>query len=557
MGRRHAGAALLVALGLVVVGCTDASDDAATTATTVAPDAQVGRALVDEGDPVPGGTLVVGVGADVGGYHPFASNWTTEGHLVGSTIFEPLMAYAEDGTVQPWLAESLTPDEDLSSWTIRLRPGITFHDGTPLDGAALARSMQSALTEGLGSIPFEGVVEDVEVVDDLTVTVHLTSSYAVFPEVLAGLTGYVAAPSMLDDPEGASHPVGTGPFELAEWRPNDSLRVTAYPEYWRTDDAGRQLPYLDEIDFRFVLDDQTRTNALTTGDYDLVLTTSTDGVLTGRDDPDLVTVEDSFSEETFVMLNTDRPPFDDPTAREALAYATDPETLVAVTQDGIATVATSPFAPGTDWEVEDPGWVTFDPARARAAAEAYEAEHGEPIRFRLSGIPTAETQDVLQVLQQQWADVGIEATIDTLEPTAYIVGVTFGDYEAAWFRSYSYHDPLYFYVFFHSRFANGPGTLSTNFSQVRDPELDALLEAGLATADVDERRDLNEQVVRSINEHQVDIWLFHTPYALVGRDVAGLNPVRSVGFANLEPKPWVGGLWRTEGDASTEQEDDG
>ncbi|MEZ5142530.1 MAG: hypothetical protein R2726_08445 [Acidimicrobiales bacterium] len=82
---------------------------------------------------------------------------------------------------------------------------------------------------------------------------------------------------------------------------------------------------------------------------------------------------------------------------------------------------------------------------------------------------------------------------------------------------------------------------------MKNADLDRLLVEGLQTTDVAERHRLNEQVVRDINGELVDIWLFHTPYALIGHDVAGLNFPRVVGFANLEPKPWVGGLWRTDG----------
>ena len=538
---------VVLALGLIgAVGCTSASDEAAAPATTVAPDAQTGRQLVDEGEPVDGGSLTIGIGPDVGGYHPFASNWTTEGHLVGSTIFETLMRYDDDEEVVPLLAESMEPNEDFTAWTITLRPDIRFHDGSPLDAEALARNLEAALFEGLISISFEGVIDEIEIVDERTVVLHLTRSYAVMDVVMAGLAGYIAAPSMLDDPDGASAPVGTGPFVFDEWRPNESFRVVANPDYWRSDDEGRALPYLDEIEFLFMVEDQTRRNAIQTGAIDLALTTSTDGIRAARDDEALDLVEDSYSEETYVMLNLDRPPFDDPRIREALVLGTDADSIIGVTQDGLALRATSPFAPGTDWAVDDPGYPAMDVERARALVAERQAEIDGPVGFTLTGLADAETIAVLEVLQQQWADLGLEVSLDSLDPVAHIAAITLGDYDAAWFRSYSYHDPLYLYPFFHSRFANGPGTLSTNFSQVQDPELDELLVAGLGEPDLDARRALNEEVVRAINDQHVNVWLFHTPYGLVARDVGGLNPARAIGFANLEPKPWVAGLWRTE-----------
>lgn len=553
MGRSESTAnrawfAVGVVLAAVLLGACSGTPTAEAPPGTVAPAGdEHGRATLDEGEPRYGGTLAVGVLADSDGYHPIRNNWTTEGHLVGSAIFEPLMAYGPDGKLEPYLAESISHNDDLTTWQVKLRPGILFHDGTPLNAEAVRANLQSALFDGLTSIAFEGVVKDITVVDDLTVAVNLNAPYAVVPEVFAGVPGYIAAPSMLADPQGGEHPVGTGPFVFSQWTRGTSFVATANPTYWRKDAQGRKLPYLDRIEFKFLLDDAARYAALQSGDVDLIMTTRAADILASRSDPQFVSVEDNLSEETYVMLNSGVAPFDNPHARMALAYGTDPAAVVSLTQEGQALVATSPFAPGTDWAVDDPGWVTPDPERARAEVAAYQADTGQPLTFSVSGIPTADSLSVLQVLEQQWADLGIKVEIQTLEPVAYITGITLGSYQAAWFRNYSYHDPLYLYPFFHSRFAKGPGKLSTNFSQVKDPALDTLLVDGLATLDAGERHRLNDRVVRNINGQFVDIWLFHTPYALIGRDVAGLNHPRVVGFANLEPKPWVGGLWRTDG----------
>lgn len=547
--RWRGGTALLMAAALMTSACSGSSSSQGSDAgsETIPPAGEEhGRTTVDEGDPQYGGNLVVGVLADADGYHPVKNNWTTEGHLVGSSVIEPLMAYGADGTLEPWLAESVTPDEDFLVWTVKVRPGITFHDGEPLDAEAVRMNLESAMFEGLASIAFEGVVDRVEVVDERTVQIHLNDPYAVVPEVLAGVAGYVAAPSMLDDPDGGSHPVGTGPFVFDEWVEGASFSATANDQYWRTDEEGRELPYLESIEFRFLLDDAARYAALQAGDVDLIMTTRIADIVAARDHAELVSVEDNLSEETFVMLNAGAPPFDNVHAREALAYGTDPEAVIAVTQEGQALVATSPFAPGTAWAVDDPGWVSFDPERAREAVAAYEADTGQPLSFRISGIPTDDSLSVLQVLEQQWAELGIGVEIETLEPVTYIAGATFGNYEAAWFRSYSYHDPLYLYPFFHSKFANGAGQLSTNFSQVDNPDLDGLLVDGLSTSGPAERQEIYADAVREINSELVDIWLFHTPYALIGRNVGGLNFPRVVGFANLEPKPWVGGIWIEE-----------
>lgn len=228
---------VVLAAWLLAGACSGSSSTARDAGGTIPPAGEEhGRTTIDEGEPRYGGTLVVGVMADSDGYHPVENNWTTEGHLVGSSIIEPLMAYGPDGALEPWLAESVTPNDDLTVWTVKVRPGITFHDGTALSGEAVKMNLESAMFEGLASIAFDGIVERIEVVDDLTVQIHLNDPYAVIPEVLAGVAGYVAAPSMLDDPDGGRHPVGTGPFVFSEWVEGSSFSATANAEYWRTDE---------------------------------------------------------------------------------------------------------------------------------------------------------------------------------------------------------------------------------------------------------------------------------------------------------------------------------
>ena len=552
-GRRgHAArwiSAVTVGVLLTGLAACSSTDDAGGAPGTLAPAGEeFGRELLDEGDPVEGGQLVIGVPAETDGWHPTKNNWTNEGHLVGSTFIEPLMAYDTDGEIQYWLAESLEPSEDLMTWTVTVKPGILFHDGTELDAAAVKQNLDGALFEGLASIAFTGAVDSVDVVGDRSVAITFTRPYAVVPQILAGVPGLMAAPSMLDDPDGSSFPIGTGPFRFQEWVRDSYLDVVKWDSYWRTDDQGRSLPYLDGIRFRVLLDPLSREQALDAGEIDMMVTTSPATIEAARSDASVVSVEDNWSEETFVMLNTGASPFDDIDARKALAYGTDVDAIVDISQLGIAQRATGPFAPGTAWETQDPGWIEYDPAQAQASLDAYTQRSGEPLRFTFSGVPVAEVTELQQQLAQQWAALGIEAEITTLDQIPYITGVATGTYEAAWFRNYGFTDPLYLYVFFHSQFANGVGDISTNFSQVRNPELDALLEEGLLTGDDDERREIYEEAVQLINEEFADIWLFHTPWALIARpEVRGLNHPRQTGFASIEPKVWMGGLWLADG----------
>jgi peptide/nickel transport system substrate-binding protein len=548
-GRLALAAAVLGVTALVAAACGGGSDDADSSETVPPAGEEFGRELVEEDEPVYGGRLVVALPGETDGWHPTANNWATEGHFVGSAIFEGLATFNDDGTVEPYLAESITHNEDFTVWTVTVRKGITFHDGQALDAEAVKKNLESATGEGLTALTFEGTIEEagINAIDERTVEIRLTRPRATFDRIFAGVPGYMAAPAMLDSEDASLRPIGTGPFEFTQWTRDSSFLASRYDDYWQTDEDGNQLPYLDEIEYRVIVDDDSRASSLESGDVDMILTTNADDVKDARESDDTISVEDTFSEETFIMLNTAQPPFDNINARKALAYGTDVQAAIDTIGGGITVPATSAWADGTPWEVDDPGWVEYDPDKAREALAAYEAETGGPLTFTFAGISQLSVINLQQLLVEQWRGLGIDAGIETLEQTAYITNTATGNYEASWFRSYSFTDPDNNYVFWHSDFANGVGELSINFTQATSDELDDLLDRGRESDDFEVRRQIYQDVARELNALFANIWLFQTPFALIARpEVHGLNPAREHGFGNLQPKPWIGGLWLTD-----------
>src|SRR6202035_2468845 len=142
-----------------------------------------------------------------------------------------------------------------------LRPNLVFHDGTPCNGAALLTNFMAQLHSSLTGIVLSPILQSFSQPGPLTVTMALKSPWAPFPFWLAGGIGgqiaYVAAPSMLTNPNGTTHPVGTGPFVFKEWIPNAHFTAPATPHPWRPG-----LPYLSQIPFKPLPDGQARAEAL-------------------------------------------------------------------------------------------------------------------------------------------------------------------------------------------------------------------------------------------------------------------------------------------------------
>ena len=152
-----------------------------------------------------------------------------------------------DGKAAPYLAESITPNDDFTEWTVTARAGVTFHDGTPFDGAAIVENITRAKTGALtGNLfrPIDSVA--VDPADPMSVVISMNTSWAEFPFALMGQASYMASPAWLlasdaDEALRRSQPVGTGPFMYEDYKPNEYFKMTKNPNYWNP-----PYPYLDQ-----------------------------------------------------------------------------------------------------------------------------------------------------------------------------------------------------------------------------------------------------------------------------------------------------------------------
>ena len=158
---------------------------------------------ISSATPKKGGSLVFGDGGRGPELRPRLGRFDETGVLYARTVFDPLTIIAEDGSVQPYLAQSVTPNEDYSVWTIGVRPGVLFHDGTTCDAAAIAGSIEHFLTGELGITlsPSLAKTNAISVTAPDTVTITLNQPWVPFPAYLTGgiggQGGYIIAPAMI------------------------------------------------------------------------------------------------------------------------------------------------------------------------------------------------------------------------------------------------------------------------------------------------------------------------------------------------------------------------
>ncbi|MBN2624453.1 MAG: hypothetical protein JXA83_13835 [Acidimicrobiales bacterium] len=538
----------LVALGLVAAACGGDDDEAGAGEATGAQ-----SDISEQGEPVSGGSITVGLEAETNSWLPGNGSFSNAGTAIAYAIYDPLMRRGPDGEMHPYLAESIEPNDDLTEWTLTLRPDIEFHDGTPLNAEALKTVFDDYLkAEGTNTA---GTLADVEmvVVDDLTVTYQLPNPNSAWPDELSLSIGWPFSPTAAaaagDD--AGSQPVGTGPFVFDSWERDNRLVVKKNPDYWQ-----EGLPHLDEIVFRPIPDEDTRISSLSTGDIDVLQTLRQSSGVKVRE-LDGVDSYEALGNTTGVnIFNTTAAPLDDVRVRQALALAVDQDQIIEIQGGtGVVPPSTQMFSeedPYWSQTVAD-AWPDYDPAAAGELIDEYVNDPersdgkgaGEPVTFRYDCPPDPSLVDMSQLYQSLWAEIGVEVELRQVEQATHIDEAIGGDYQAKCFRMGLDRDPL-------PTLHNAWSTESAiNFTRFTDPSIEENLDALAASADLEERRGLVEEISLTVNENVPMTYHGSTLAVLGARDaVKGLDawtfPDGGEGSGTPGATTMWGAVWTTE-----------
>jgi ABC-type transport system substrate-binding protein len=482
-----------------------------------------GRNGISTAKPKRGGSVVFGIDTEEGGFDPTTARWDEGGFLYGRTVFDPIAIVNSTGSVEPFLAQSITPNADYTSWTITLRPGIVFHDGTPLDSSALHLNLVKQASSILTGPAFAALIAGSTVTGPLSVRVDMKAPWVPFPYYLAqGQTGYIAAPSMLNSKTGTSNPVGTGPFVFQEWIPNSHFTATANPHYWR-----KGYPYLSQITFKPIIDPNARVDALETGTVDMMHTNSPDTLLQFRQNKKWAYYDNSgaiLGQPTVncLMLNTGAAPFNNHTLRTAMAKASNPVQYSQVIDKGVNAPMTGLFLPGSEYYTKT-AYPSYDPKGAARLVKQIEHETGQPVSFTLSATSNSDVQRAAQFVQQKFTQAGMKVSIETIAQATIINNALAGTYQATTWRQFGAVDPDLNYVWWSTTTTSPP--LALNMARNSDPRIQKALTVGRSTSDHATRVKAYQEINQYLGE---DI-----PYIYADRDTWAViaNP-KVQNFAN-------------------------
>ena len=475
---------------------------------------------VNKGTPKRGGTLKVGTLSDVPNYHIFngaQGKLDASGFCVANALYDAYFVASANGkTWLPMLALSATPSADYTQWTVTLRQGVTFTNGDAFDAAIVAANFAAAAADPTVGLAIKPIVAACTVVSTYVVLFTLVIPFSTFPysALSEQQTCYAAHPSTFS-PTFAGTPVGTGPFQVVSWEVGVQSVFKRNPNYWRADAHSRQLPYLEGVTFKTIVDDISRNEALAAGDIDMML--SQDGpaiaalakikhityrtdqndpiepplncllvnssgtmnqyfawagefaptlpgalsyLLQGEAVPVLVQEADwlgtlgAVNPSTLQWDTSLKPVLNDLSIRQACAMAINRDTYRKVVAGGVGGVADGVYRPGSRF-YQNPHYPSYNPAKAKALVDAYKTTNNVSSVGFVIDIVSGSSAETLafSFFSQQLGAVGITVTSRASVQSALIENVIIGQFDCATWNQFGAADPAINYVWWVSQSA--------------------------------------------------------------------------------------------------------
>jgi peptide/nickel transport system substrate-binding protein len=487
-------------------------------------------------------TLIIGMEAEISSFDPAVMIGTSTFRPV-SSLFDMLTNLFDPTTdIKPDLAESWEIAPDATSVTMKLRPGVKFHDGTDVNADAVVFSFERMLNtkspDYHGPYPFPPffypTYKTSTAVDPMTVKFELTQPDATFFSALVWNTGSIVSPTAAKaaGKDFQNKPIGAGPFKFVDWEKDVKTTMEAFPGYW----GG--APKLKTLIWKPIIEEAARFNQLMSGEVDFIVSLYPQFVPAIQANPNLQLIQGPSLHTWWCYLNMHYEPLKNAKVRQALNYAIDKKSLIDNVLKGTAVVSRGWSWPDTWSYEENVTTYDYDPDKAKSLL----AEGGYPNGFDLpylvpeSGSGMVAPKEIATAMQADLKKIGVNAQIETLEWISYIAttqkgldninGKQFGMCQQSWMNPVA--DPG-LYVEYVS--AGQGDKLGENLSYYDNKEYIDLLAKARVNGDQAQRADLYKQAQKIIAEDAPWIFMFHSNFVTAARkNVQGiaLSPNQNV-----------------------------
>ena len=430
--------------------------------------------------------LEVAVDASPVGLDPHRATAFSTFQMINGTIYEGLTSIDKDLRVQPGLAASWTVSADGKTVTFKLRPGMTFHDGSKVEAADVVSTINRVLSKEIAS-PLASrlaALDTATAPDATTVVLNLKEPSA--PLLISIATIAIVPRSMEAEKEALQRmPIGTGPFKFKEWQANGFVALEKNASYWR---AG--TPKLDGIKFNIVPESATRQVGISSGQYAMLPNIDAATALQLKGKPGVKLAETLELAYSFVGVNTSKPPFDNAKVREAVNYALNRGEIITAALFG-AGVPGGPLSPALkDWATATSEFACYkhDPAKAQALLK--EAGHTAPVAITINVLPRQDIRDIAQVVQAQLNKAGFKVELKNQEMGQFIQDWRNSNFDMFASTNAGSPDPD---DYFFRTFRSGG---STNVFKYSNPELDGVLDSARTMQDAAARKTAYDKAQR-------------------------------------------------------------
>ncbi len=400
----HILAASLLAASIIFTGCSKSSAPSSGAASS--------------GSRVQNSNIVVATASDFVTMDPADTNMTLDGG-VQRLIMDGMFGFDKDGKVIDMLATGYKANSDATQFTITLRKGVTFTDGTAWNADAAIANLNKLADQSLGlrrNSLFK-MVDHTQKVDDYTITVYLKYAFGAFVNTLAHPAAVMMSPKQIAAGEKAcaSAPVGTGEYKFVEWKTGQSLKLELNPDWWGFDakvSGGKALVAsnagFSSITFKPVTESATRVSMLQSGDADIIFPVPTESYSALKADSSVTVGSSEGIVVQYLDMNTKKKALSDVKVRQAISYAINLQNFISVVLNGQGSVATSFIAPKVQYYKKE-ATPTYDVSKAKQLLQ--EAGYGSGLNLTLYSSNASSTQKGDQFIQQQLAQIGITVKI--------------------------------------------------------------------------------------------------------------------------------------------------
>jgi peptide/nickel transport system substrate-binding protein len=404
---------------LAVAGCSGSNASPTTTEST--------DSTIAPSGPVDGGTLDIAVAAAPSKWAPNSGPWTTDELQAARAVYDRLMVRDSNDQPVPELLSNISANSNFTSWTLVVREGVTFSDGSPLTSEVVAFNLRAQQADP-SNVDLLAPISAITTPDAQTIVVSMFTPWSTFPQLLTTRLGTIAAPATLlgFDPR----PIGTGPFV---WFGVDGAGITIVLKnstYWK-----KGLPHLDAVRFLPIPEAADRVTAALEGKVGMVAIDEPrqlQRLEAVQDREGKITIHDDRNAErpkVNIAFETGRAPFDRISARRAVALATDRAEILSKAFAGQGSIARGMVSDTSPWFV-DHSSSGRDVERAKKLVEEYTEETGMPLTFRLLVAPGTTLERVASLWRGQLEEAGIDMAIDLVDPQMLSLAAVLGQFQA-------------------------------------------------------------------------------------------------------------------------------